>query len=213
MKSSSFTDFFIQRPVFSWVINIIVVLLGIVGAWQLSTRQYPIVEKPLVTIKAQMDASIKVLEEQVATKIEDACAAIQGLSDMKTDVRQREVVLKLTFEDRSMDAAAADVRDQRDARGWWRGFPEPGGPRARAFQRATPQTRPARGRDRDEQLRAAQGPASTRWRAAPVCKTGHIHLSRTPPPAFCQDHLPQEWTATQLSGPGHARFPRIRFAD
>lgn len=111
MKSSSFTDFFIQRPVFSWVINIIVVLLGIVGAWQLSTRQYPIVEKPLVTIKAQMDASIKVLEEQVATKIEDACAAIQGLSDMKTDVRQREVVLKLTFEDRSMDAAAADVRD------------------------------------------------------------------------------------------------------
>jgi multidrug efflux pump len=109
---SSFTDFFIYRPVFSWVINIIVVLLGITAFFQLSTRQYPLTESTTISVTTRMDGSGKVLEQQITKPLEDALSALQGLDSMTSTTQKGESKIYLKFKpQRSADGASADVRD------------------------------------------------------------------------------------------------------
>ncbi|PPE03768.1 efflux RND transporter permease subunit [Holospora curviuscula] len=111
-STPSFTDFFIDRPVFSWVINIIMVLLGIVAFFQLSTRQYPIVERPSLTVRATLNGSARVIEEQVTKLLEESFVSLQSLDNMRSEVQKNESNTWLIFEEnRSMDAASADVRE------------------------------------------------------------------------------------------------------
>lgn len=110
--SRSFTDFFIERPVFSWVVNIIMVLLGIMAFFQLSTRQYPIVERPSLTVRATFSGSARVIEEQITKLLEESFVSLQALDNMRSEVQKNESTTLLTFtENRSMDAASADVRE------------------------------------------------------------------------------------------------------
>ncbi len=44
--------FFIDRPVFAWVVSILIVLLGIISITQLPVAQYPQVAPPSVSITA-----------------------------------------------------------------------------------------------------------------------------------------------------------------
>ena len=111
-SSLSFTDFFIDRPVLSWVINIIMMLLGIVGFFQLSTRQYPSVERPSLTVRATLNGSARVIEEQVTKVLEESFVSLQSLDNMRSEVQKNESNTWLVFEEnRSMDAASADVRE------------------------------------------------------------------------------------------------------
>ncbi len=111
-NQSSFSDFFIYRPVFSWVLNIIVVLLGITAFFQLSTRQYPLTESTTISVRTTMDGSGKVLEQQITKPLEDALSALQGLDSMKSTTQKGESKIYLMFkEQRSADGASADVRD------------------------------------------------------------------------------------------------------
>lgn len=108
---TSFTDFFIQRPVFAWVVNIIVVLLGITTFFYLSTRQYPSTEGTRITVKVTMDGSTKVMEQQITKPLEDAFASLQGLENATSETQKGESKIHLWFDNRSLDAAASDVRD------------------------------------------------------------------------------------------------------
>ena len=111
-SAPSFTDFFIDRPVLSWVINIIMVLLGIVAFFQLSTRQYPTVERPSLTVRATLNGSARVIEEQVTKLLEESFVFLQSLDNMRSEVQKNESNTWLVFEEnRSMDAASADVRE------------------------------------------------------------------------------------------------------
>lgn len=108
----SFTDFFIDRPVFSWVVNIIMVLLGVIAFFQLSTRQYPVVEKPALTIRTEFSGSAQVIEEQITKPLEESFASLQALDRIASQVQKNESTIMLSFqESRSVDAAAADVRE------------------------------------------------------------------------------------------------------
>ena len=44
--------FFIDRPIFAWVISIVIVLLGAVAAMVLPVAQYPDITPPTVTVSA-----------------------------------------------------------------------------------------------------------------------------------------------------------------
>lgn len=111
MKSSSFTDFFIHRPIFAWVINIVVVLLGATAFFQLATRQYPVTESTTITLRTNLDASAKVMEKDVTKPLEDALSALQGLESMESETQKGESKIRLYLQNRSLDAAAADVRE------------------------------------------------------------------------------------------------------
>ena len=64
-------SFFIDRPVFSAVISILIVIVGIIGLTMLPIDQYPQITPPVVKISASYPgASALTVSQAVATPIE-----------------------------------------------------------------------------------------------------------------------------------------------
>ncbi|CAK8738652.1 Multidrug resistance protein MdtF [Sodalis praecaptivus] len=72
--------FFIRRPVFAWVIAIIIVLFGVLSINTLPVAQYPDVAPPQITIEATYTgASAETLESSVTQVIEQQLTGLDGL--------------------------------------------------------------------------------------------------------------------------------------
>lgn len=72
--------FFIRRPVFAWVIAIIIVLFGVLSINNLPVAQYPDVAPPQITIEATYTgASAETLESSVTQVIEQQLTGLDGL--------------------------------------------------------------------------------------------------------------------------------------
>ena len=65
------SKFFINRPIFAWVIAIFIVLAGVMSITQLPIAQYPDVAPPTVTVNVTYPgASAQQIEESVLELIE-----------------------------------------------------------------------------------------------------------------------------------------------
>lgn len=108
------TETCIKRPVFSIVITLILVLLGIVSYQFLSVRQYPQVDRPVLTVKTTLDgASPDIIETQITKPMEATLGGLEGLKFMSSTSASEESRVKLVLrEGRDVDAAANDVRDR-----------------------------------------------------------------------------------------------------
>ena len=72
--------FFIDRPIFAWVIAIVLMLAGVIAIRSLPVAQFPEIAPPTVTITATYPgASAATLSEEVAEPIEEQ---INGVEDM-----------------------------------------------------------------------------------------------------------------------------------
>src|SRR3546814_18221665 len=72
--------FFIDRPIFAWVIAIIIMLAGGLAIFGLPVSMYPTVAPPAVEIRATYPgASAKVVEDSVTQVIEQNMKALDGL--------------------------------------------------------------------------------------------------------------------------------------
>lgn len=75
-----FSKFFIERPVFSAVISIIIVLAGLIGISSLPVEEYPSLTPPSVSIRAAYPgADAATIAETVAAPLEQA---LNGVDDM-----------------------------------------------------------------------------------------------------------------------------------
>ena len=109
----TFTDFFIKRPIFAWVINIVLILIGLVSLYQLTVRQYPRIESSIITITTAWEgASPTAIESQITKPLEDAFASLEGLDYMTSSSESQQSKIKLNFTNRSVDLAANDIRDR-----------------------------------------------------------------------------------------------------
>ena len=71
---------FIDRPVFAWVIAIVIMLMGMGSIKALSVEQYPDIAPPQVNIRATYPgASAEVLEASVTQIIEQQLTGIDGM--------------------------------------------------------------------------------------------------------------------------------------
>ncbi len=107
-------EFCIRRPVFSTVMMIIIVLIGMVSYSYLMVRQYPQVEKPVVSVRTTYEgASPEIIETQVTKVLESTLAGVEGLDTMTSVSEQESSRIDLHFKpDRTLDSAASDVRDR-----------------------------------------------------------------------------------------------------
>ena len=65
------SDFFIDRPIFSIVISIVIVIVGVLGLFLLPIDQYPQIVPPVVKVSASYPgASAQTVTQAVATPIE-----------------------------------------------------------------------------------------------------------------------------------------------
>ena len=71
---------FIDRPVFAWVIAIVIMLAGVAGIRSLSVAQYPDIAPPTINIRATYPgASADVLESSVTQVIEQQLTGLDGM--------------------------------------------------------------------------------------------------------------------------------------
>lgn len=72
--------FFIDRPVFAWVVAIFLMLIGVVSITQLPISQYPTIASPAVEVRLTYPgASSQVMDETVTSIIEKELNGIPGL--------------------------------------------------------------------------------------------------------------------------------------
>lgn len=107
-------DFFIRRPVFATVLSLIVILLGLVSYQQLSVREYPDIDEPIVSVTtAYLGASAEIIESQVTQVLEGSIAGIEGIETMTSSSEPEESRISVRFRlGTDPDVAASDVRDR-----------------------------------------------------------------------------------------------------
>jgi multidrug efflux pump len=91
--------FFIDRPIFAWVIALIIMMLGIMSITRLPISRYPNIAPPTIAINAQYPgASAKTAEDSVTQIIEQNLTGIDGLIYISsTSDNQGLVSISLTF--------------------------------------------------------------------------------------------------------------------
>ena len=91
--------FFIDRPIFAWVIAIIIMLAGVLSLVQLPVQQYPTIAPPSVRVSANYPgASAKILEDSVTQVIEQNMTGLDGLLYMSSQSNSSgNVTINLTF--------------------------------------------------------------------------------------------------------------------
>lgn len=110
----SIASFFISRPVASIVVNLIIGVLGLVCFGRLSIREYPNIEKKIVSVEMEYPgASVDVMETQIATRIEESLASISGISNSSTTITSGLTTTTIEFDQsRDLDSAASDVESR-----------------------------------------------------------------------------------------------------
>jgi multidrug efflux pump len=106
-------QFFINRPIFAWVIAIIIMLTGALAIRELPVSQYPAIAPPQVSINASYPgASARTVEDTVTQVIEQKMNGIDHLTYMaSTSDSAGSVTITLTF-DAGTDPNIAQVQVQ-----------------------------------------------------------------------------------------------------
>ena len=79
------SDFFIDRPIFSIVISIVIVIVGVLGLFLLPIDQYPQIVPPVVKVSASYPgASAQTVTQAVATPIEQELNGTPGMLYMES---------------------------------------------------------------------------------------------------------------------------------
>lgn len=104
----------IRRPVLAMVMSLLLVLVGLVAFKQLSVREYPRIDEPVVTVNTRLlGASSEVIESQVTKPLEDSIAGIDGVDILTSISRTEQSQITVRFKlSKDPDTAAAEVRDR-----------------------------------------------------------------------------------------------------
>ena len=107
--------FFIDRPIFAWVIAIVIMLAGALSITRLPISMYPTIAPPSVMIYAGYPgASAKVVEDSVTQVIEQAMKGLDGLLYMSsTSEATGRATITLTFDNATNpDIAQVQVQNK-----------------------------------------------------------------------------------------------------
>lgn len=104
----------IERPVFAWVMTLVLILIGVVLGSRLPLQQYPKFEQPTVTIETVLQgAAPEIVEAQVTKRLEEAFAGIEGIDCIYSTSNTENSNITIVFHpDRNIDEAVNDIRDR-----------------------------------------------------------------------------------------------------
>lgn len=104
----------IRRPVFTWVLVSIPVVLGLVSYFSLGVDLFPKVDLSAVTISAHMaGASAEEIETTITKVIEEAVNQVSGIEELRSTTREGAATIMIQFSlSKDGDVAAQEVRDK-----------------------------------------------------------------------------------------------------
>ncbi|SDZ80651.1 hydrophobic/amphiphilic exporter-1, HAE1 family [Desulfuromusa kysingii] len=105
-------QFSVQRPVFTTMVTLIVVILGIFSLSRLQIDLLPDIELPTLTIRTEYQgASPEVMERLVTQVIEEVVATVPGVEEMTSQSSEGSSTVRVSFGWKTdIDTAAQDVR-------------------------------------------------------------------------------------------------------
>ena len=108
------SEFCIRRPVFATVLSLMLVIFGLVALERLALREYPDINRPVVSITTlYRGAAANVVENKVTQVIEDRISGIEGILKVESDSEDERSSIRVEFDvARDIDDAANDVRDR-----------------------------------------------------------------------------------------------------
>lgn len=108
------SDLSVRRPVFASVIAILLCVVGLVAFLNLSVREYPDSDPPVVSVDTSYTgAAATVVEARVTQVLEDALSGIEGIDTITSRSRDGQSSITIEFTPgRDIDVAANDVRDR-----------------------------------------------------------------------------------------------------
>ncbi len=107
--------FFVNRPVFSIVIAVVLTLVGAIALTTLPVSQYPVITPPVVSVSANFTgADAETVEETVTTPIEVEVNGTPGMDYITTySTSSGNMSMNITFDiDTDVDIAALDVQNR-----------------------------------------------------------------------------------------------------
>lgn len=110
----SISDICIKRPVFTWVIAAVPVVLGLVSYFELGVDLFPKVDFPVVSVTANLPgASAEEMETTVTKIIEEAINQVSGVDELRSTTREGLATVTVQFLlEKNGDVAAQEVRDK-----------------------------------------------------------------------------------------------------
>ena len=109
------SDFFIDRPIFSTVVSIVIVLVGMIGLFLLPVDQYPEIVPPVVQVSASYPgADAETVSQAVATPIEQELNGTPGMLYMESQsTNSGSFTVTITFDiDTDPDLAAVEIQNR-----------------------------------------------------------------------------------------------------
>lgn len=109
----SLSDVAIRRPVFTAMLSLAILVLGLLSYGRLATDLFPAVDFPIMMVRTVYPgASPEDIERDVTRPIEDALAGISGIDKLQSFTRDSASVVVIQFEiGTDLDAAVNQVRD------------------------------------------------------------------------------------------------------
>ncbi|MDO8313139.1 MAG: efflux RND transporter permease subunit, partial [Sideroxyarcus sp.] len=106
--------FFIDRPIFAWVIALVILLAGVLALRGLPVAQYPTVAPPALSISVTYPgASAEVIEETVVALLEQEMNGIENLLFMESAAELGRGSITLTFEtNTNLDFASVETQNR-----------------------------------------------------------------------------------------------------
>jgi len=107
------SDTSVKRPVMAIVLSLLLCVFGIVSFTQLSVREMPDVESPVVSITTSYSgASATIMESQVTSVIEQQVTGISGIDEVKSVTRNGRSRITVTFDlGWDLTEGVSDIRD------------------------------------------------------------------------------------------------------
>ena len=107
------SDLAIKRPVLATVASLLIVVVGAAALMRLPVREYPNVDKPVVTVTtAYTGAAPEIVATEVTEVIEGAISGVDGVDRIESSSREGRSRTVIEFaSSRNVDAASNDVRE------------------------------------------------------------------------------------------------------
>src|SRR6188768_1497966 len=108
------SDLSVRRPVFATVMSLLLFILGIGAVTRLSLREFPDVDRPVVSIETRYrGAGSDVVESRITQIIENEISGIEGVERINSASRDERSQINVEFTlERDLDSAANDVRER-----------------------------------------------------------------------------------------------------
>ena len=107
------TALFIRRPVFAFVINVLIIVAGMAAFLAVEIRELPDVDSPVVTIDTSFSgASAETIDRELTSTLEGAVSRVSGVKAISSSSSFGRSRVTVEFNDSvNLDVAASDMRD------------------------------------------------------------------------------------------------------